>query len=243
MDNVVWLDHYARAPSQGTGRGTSSGQSPSGQFSENQRSARSKRPTVKSDPVSSAPSFLPSLKARELTVDKGMRSISAYRRATVSSCSIPDITDISVNVPVLSTAILPDAQNSRSGQSTGMDLAVVLQNIERLLELKQRSADAVSRAAGVPDAIRNLKRTVRGKIKAAPTMRTIAALADELKVSVDDLIRPRERIEIQPVPGMRETILKKIEWLDREKQQALDELEALEHAEMNLRKVLRKKIR
>jgi transcriptional regulator with XRE-family HTH domain len=112
-----------------------------------------------------------------------------------------------------------------------MDLITVLANIERLLKAKKRSADAVSRAAGVNDAIRNLRRTVRGEIKAAPTARTIAAIAAELGVTVDYLMMPREKPDIQPAPGVREAILEKIKWLDQQREQALAELAALDEVE------------
>lgn len=217
--------------SAGKGRGTSAGHSPSGQLSENHLSAFSNLPTLISDPSTSAASFLPSLSARELTVDRGTSSIAAYARATVSSCSMADIIPISVNLPVLSTANLPDAQPVSSGHSTGMDLGIVLQNIDRLLETKGRNAHEVSRSAGVPDAIRNLRRAVKGEIKSTPTLRVIAALAEELGTSLNDLMQPRKKPEIQSAPGVRQAILEKIDWLDQQKQQALQELATLEDAE------------
>ena len=124
-----------------------------------------------------------------------------------------------------------------------MDLATILQNIERLLKAKGRSAHAVSVAAGVPDAIRNLQRAVEGKIKAAPTARTISALAAELGVTVDELMTARKKPDVQAMPGVREAILEKIKWLDRQKEQALAELAALDEVEMSFRKAPRRKMR
>ena len=98
-----------------------------------------------------------------------------------------------------------------------MDLAVILQNIEILLKTKGRKADPVSKAAGVPDAIRNLKRAVRGEIKSGPTLRTIAALAAELGVSVNDLTQPRRKPDVPPAPALRDMILKKLKWLEQQK--------------------------
>lgn len=124
-----------------------------------------------------------------------------------------------------------------------MDLEIVLQNIELLLKAKGLKADRVSKEAGVPDAVRNLRRTVQGKIKSGFTLRTAAALATKLGVSVDDLINPRKRPHISLTPGIRDAILQKIEWLEQQKAQALDELAALDEAEFQLKKTPKRKIR
>jgi transcriptional regulator with XRE-family HTH domain len=221
----------------------SEGHSSSGQLSENHFKARSYRPTLMSAPPSRALSFLPSLSAREETVERGIASISAYRRATFRRESIPDMAGISVSLPELSTAILPDAIFAGSGHSTGMELPVILQNIELLLEAKGRKAHSVSKAAGVPDAIRNLQRAVRGEIKSGPTLRTIAALAAELGVSVDELTRPRKRPVISSAPGVRDVILKKLVWLEQQKRDALEELAMLDEAEAEVKKAPKRKIR
>ncbi|MEN6535681.1 MAG: hypothetical protein ABFD89_18600 [Bryobacteraceae bacterium] len=226
------------------GRDTSSGHSPSGQLFENHSSARSMRLTLISAPHSSAASFLPSLSARELTVESGTRSISAYRRATLSSESMPDMAGISVSLPDKSTAFLPDAHRIVSGHSTGMDLAVILENIERQLRIKKMSSDKASRLAGKPDAIRNIKRKLKGEIQGdGITVKTLEALAGALGSTVDELTTPRERINISPVPGLRDSIIAKLEWLDRERDRALQELSALDQAENSAKKAAKRKIR
>ena len=176
---------HARASLKG--RGTSVGQSPSGQLSENQHSADSSRPTVMSAPSSKAVSFFPSLNARELTVDNGTSKILPYARATRSSCSMPDIGAISVNLPVMSTVNLPDAQPKGSGHSTGMDLKVLLNNIDRL---KKTSDHAVSVKSGSEDAIRNLRRYASGEIKGMWTLDTLEKVARALNTTPWELLRP-----------------------------------------------------
>lgn len=183
---------HARAPhsAETSGRGTSEGHSPSGQCSENHKSARSSLPTLISAPSSNARSFLPSSSARDETVESGTPSISPYRRATLRSCWMPDIGTISVNLPVLSTVKLPDAQAVNSGHSTGMDDKVLLNNINRLLKAKKVSADAVSKAADRPDAIRNLRRRVAGTFSGSWTLDTLADIARALQTTPWELLRP-----------------------------------------------------
>lgn len=201
------------------------------------------RLTLISAPHSSAASFLPSFKARELTVVRGTPSSSAYRRATFKSESIPDMLGISVSLPVKSTAILPDAQLYKAGHSTGMDLTVVLENIERLLKVRKLSAHKASDLAGKPDAIRNIKRKIEGGIQGnSLAIETLDALAKVLGTTSDELRAPPSRINVQSVTGVRETLLAKIAWLDRERDQALRELDALERAELQERKPKKRKI-
>jgi hypothetical protein len=188
MENVIDLDH-ARA-SAAAGRGTSEGQSPSGQRSENQRIASSSLPTVMSAPSSKAASFFPSLNARELTVDNGTSKILPYARATRSSCSIPDMHPISVNVPVLSTANLPDAQQLSSGHSTGMDLRALLTNIDRHIRILKTSDNAVSIKAGHEDAIRNLRRYAAGELKGSWKLSVLDDVARALGTTSWELLRP-----------------------------------------------------
>src|ERR1700691_1146075 len=194
-DTVVWLKNHVLAST--TGRGTSSGHSPlSGQLSENQRSASSNRPTVMSLPSARAPSFLPSLNARELTVERGIFSISAYRRATRSSVSMPDIGAISVNLPVLSTVNLPNDKSVSSGQSTGMDLKVLLNNIDRLIRAKKTTDHAISVKSGSEDAIRNLRRYASGGLKGMWTLDTLEKVAGALETTSWELLRPPGAISI-----------------------------------------------
>lgn len=232
--------HHARASlnSTASGRGISDGHGRSdGQFAENQRMVRSRRPTLMSAPSSSARSFLLSSSARELTVESGTPSSSPYMRATVRSCSMPDITGISVNLPVLSTAFLPNDPPAGTGYSTGMDLAVVYANIERRLRLLKMSAHKASTLAEAPDAIRNMKRKLKGEIKGdGITAQTLDALARVLNTTAEELKAAPPKPDIRPVAGLRETLLKKIEWLDRERERAMQELAALDDAEQRPQK-------
>lgn len=195
-ENVIDLaeQRHARTSSETGGRGTSDGHSPSGHLSENHCKARSRRPTLMSEPDSNALSFLPSLRARELTVESGTPSISPYRRATLRSASMPDMDRISVSLPVLSTVKLPGADPVNSGHSTGMDHDILLENIERLLKIQKVSADAVSKAAKRPDAIRNLRRRVAGETSGSWNLDTLADIARALKTTPWDLLRPSSAI-------------------------------------------------
>lgn len=125
-----------------------------------------------------------------------------------------------------------------------MDLAVILENIERQLRIKKMSSDKASRLAGKPDAIRNIKRKLKGEIQGdGITVKTLEALAGALGSTVDELTTPRERINISPVPGLRDSIIAKLEWLDRERDRALQELSALDQAENSAKKAAKRKIR
>lgn len=125
-----------------------------------------------------------------------------------------------------------------------MDLAVIYENIERLLKAKKLSGNKVSNLAGKPDAIRNIKRKLAGEIQGqGVTVEVLSAIARVLDTTVDDLKRPHERITIQPQLGLKQQILDKLKWLDQERSRALQELEALEEAEIIAQKPLRKKYR
>lgn len=205
---------HARTSSK-DGREISLGHSSSERFSANHPSARSSRLTLISAPPSSAASFLPSSKTRELTVDKGTSFSAAYRRATMSSCSMPDIGAISVNLPVLSTVNLPDALPKHSGQSTGMDLAILLTNIEHRLEALGISSDEASRRAKRPDAIRNLRRKVATGAKGSMRADTLEALARVLEATVPELTSP-PRPPTPPIPGLREYLLQQRALIDQQ---------------------------
>lgn len=91
----------------------------------------------------------------------------------------------------MSTVKLPDARDIDSGHCTGMDQATLLANIERLLLAKDLSADKASKLAGVPDAIRNLRRIVAGeKAEGYWKLDTLYAIAMTLEVPAWDLLRP-----------------------------------------------------
>lgn len=237
MGNVIFLSDHARASSASTnGRATSSGQEPSGQFEENQPSAFSKRLTLMSEPASSAASFLPSSKTRELTVDSGTPVNLAYWRAILRRSSMPDMAGISVSLPAMSTVKLPSAFPVGSGQSTGMDLATILTNIERHLKrIGIKSAEA-SRRAGRPDAIRNLKRKVKaGVTKGSLRADTLEALAAALQTTADDLKRPPPSSPA-PISGLREYLLEQRALIDRQ-------IAALDQAEMAVQNRPRRKKR
>ena len=75
-----------------------------------------------------------------------------------------------------------------------MSNADLLQNIERLLREQNESADAVSRRAGKPDAIRNLRRYVAGEAKGTWTIDTLDAVAQALKTTPWDLLKPESAV-------------------------------------------------
>lgn len=226
MSTVIYLAHVrASAASAITGRGTPAGQSAaSGQLSENQRKAFSRRPTLMSEPHSSALIFFPSLNTRELTVERGFPSNSAYARATRSSWSMPDMGGISVSIPVLSTAMLPGARLIGSGHSTGMDLTTIITNIDRRLKVLGISSDEASRRAGRPDAIRNLRRKIKAKTRGSLRADTLAALAAALETTVAELGRPDQPPPSAPISGLRQYLLEQRALIDRQ----LAELDAAE---------------
>jgi hypothetical protein len=71
-----------------------------------------------------------------------------------------------------------------------MDDKILLANIERLLKAKNVSADAVSKSANRPDAIRNLRRRVAGTFNGTWTLDTLADIAQALGTSPWELLRP-----------------------------------------------------
>jgi hypothetical protein len=83
----------------------------------------------------------------------------------------------------LSTAILPDDPVRHGGHSTGMELKPILKRIEGRLKLQGLSADAASKAAGKPDAIRNLRRAVKEGGRKGVSTDTLRALAPVLGVT------------------------------------------------------------
>lgn len=192
MGDVVEFRRHADASigaDDGFGRRTPSGQDTSGQLSENHCIVRSSRRTCMSAPFSMASSFLVSPKARQLTVDKLISCARAYARATWSNCSVPVMHGISVNLPDMSTAILPDALAVDTGSITAMDAKVILRNIDACLLAQRRTEHKVSKDAGHPDAIRNLRRAVaRGKARVSLPM--LQAIAKTLKTTPAELQRP-----------------------------------------------------
>ena len=112
------------------------------------------------------------------------------------------------------------------------NLAVILENIDRLLVVKKMSQNKASDLAGHHDAIRNIRRKVNGKGKGSDvTTETLEDIARVLGTTSAELRKTPAAIDVQPVPGLRDSILKKIEWLDKERAQAELELAALDRAE------------
>lgn len=90
----------------------------------------------------------------------------------------------------MSTVNLPDAHPVSSGYSTGMDLAILLNNIDRLRRIAGLSDNALSKKAGKDDAIRNLRRYASGEIKGMWTLDTLEAVARALGTTSWELLKP-----------------------------------------------------
>lgn len=90
----------------------------------------------------------------------------------------------------MSTVKLPDALIVSSGHSTGMNDRLLLANVERLLKARNATADAISRKAKRPDAIRNLRRRVQGEKQGSWTLDTLSDIAAALDTSMWELLRP-----------------------------------------------------
>lgn len=103
---------------------------------------------------------------------------------------MPDMSAISVSLPVLSTVKLPVARPVGSGQSTGMNLIVLLNNVDRLLRINKLTDNSASKLAKKPDAIRNLRRYVSGELKGTWSLDTLEAIATVLGTSSWELLRP-----------------------------------------------------
>jgi hypothetical protein len=71
-----------------------------------------------------------------------------------------------------------------------MDHQTLLQNIERALKAQKVSADYVSKKARRPDAIRNLRRRVRGETNTSMTLDVLSDVATVLGTSPWELLRP-----------------------------------------------------
>lgn len=71
-----------------------------------------------------------------------------------------------------------------------MNLKVLLANIDRLIRVNKTSANAVSKLAGSPDAIRNLRRYAAGELKGMWTLDTLESVAKALGTTSWELLRP-----------------------------------------------------
>lgn len=180
------------------GRGIPSGQGESGQLSENHRNTFSRRLTLMPAPDSSAGSFLPSLHARELTVDNLTPSSSAYEWASFNKEPMLVILPLSVSLPDKSTANLPGVPDLSCGHSTEMDLPVILSNIEaRLKDLGQTEGWLLEESKH-HDALRNLRRAIK-RGKGGWTMRTLSDIAAALKCTPGDLMRSPASVAAVPI--------------------------------------------
>lgn len=177
MGTVIRFPRHSAASltSAGAGRGTSDGHGASGQCAENQRIPCSRRLTPMPAPHSSAVSFLPSLKARVLTVANASCFSCEYLRATVRSWSMPVMEDISAILPQVSTVILPKAKNGFFGYPADMDRGQLLEWIDRRLKATGHNDSSASKLAGHTDMIRNIRRD-----RAMPKIESIRDLAKVL---------------------------------------------------------------
>lgn len=160
-----------------------------------------------SAPVRMAPSFLVSPNTRQETVVSDKPVASEYAEANVRSWSIAVIVaDLSVILPPLSTVILPVARapGFRAISPPMEDsLDRVLARIERRLTALGKTANAASREAGKPDAIRNIKRAVEDGGRQGVSTSTITALAKPLHTTAAWLlsaIGPEEVDEERTIP-------------------------------------------
>ncbi len=88
-----------------------------------------------------------------------------------------------------------------------MDVVAVLARIEERLKAVGLSADAASREAGTPDAIRNLRRTVKDGGRKGITMATLGRLAPVLQTTVGYLAEGEEsRLLSEGVSGARRPV-------------------------------------
>lgn len=205
---------HVRFSSADTGRGTSRGQSRLDSLSENHDMARSSVRLRRSAPFSIAAMRLLSEKTRELTADNGTPSTSEYLRATLSKRSMLFIPPISVILPDKSTANLPDARKLKYGHPSLMNYQAILARIERRLDELGVSAHHISKAAGSPDAIRNLKRVVQSG-KGGITARTLSALAPKLNMTTAQLLGEEapitlEHLTVEQLIEEREILLRRL---------------------------------
>lgn len=121
------------------------------------------------------------------------------------------------------------------------DLGIILQNIDRLLKVKGLTANKASELAGRPDAIRNIRRKLGGGIKGSDVTSSILKdLARVLDTTYEELTTPYQQVQVRPVAGLREEIMKRIDYLDRQRALAIEDLEALDRAEKAAKKPVRK---
>jgi hypothetical protein len=81
-----------------------------------------------------------------------------------------------------------------------MDPTRLLSRIEARLEALNMSANAASKAANTPDAIRNLRRAVKNGTRGGMSTATIAALARVLETTPAWLLEEKTQISLSAVP-------------------------------------------
>lgn len=190
--------HAGTSTADGNGRGTSAGQSAAGQLSENHCIVFSNRRTWISAPRSIAPSFLVSPSARQLTVDKSKPSDAAYARATVISCAMPLINDISVKLLRKSTANLLRDDPVNSGYSTAMELKDVLAWIDTRKRVLGLSDAEVEKKAGRPSLVQNMRKTIKNGHGSLPKVASLRALAEVLGEAPAALLEPLTPLSGKP---------------------------------------------
>jgi len=130
-----------------------------------------------------------------------------------------------------------------SGYSTGMDLPLILSNIEWRLKVLKISANKASELAGAPDSIRNLRRRVAGEKAGSFTLDTLQKLAVALRCEPKDLMQPVPEQNVKPIPGLRGTLLSHLAYLEKERERVLRDLDALDAAELPAEKAKKQKHR
>ena len=130
-----------------------------------------------------------------------------------------------------------------SGYSTGMDLRLILANIDWRLKMSGMTDNEASNLAKSPDAIRNIRRKVAGELTGGITMRTLEKLAGALDCRATDLLQPPPEENVRPIPGLKEQLFSQLEYLNSERERVLRQLHALEAAETALKKPARRKNR
>lgn len=78
---------------------------------------------------------------------------------------------------------LPNAQGRYPGHFTGMDWKPLLALIDDGLARRNWSDDHASKEAGHPDAIRNMRRKAKGKLKGGVKFDTVFDIAKALDIS------------------------------------------------------------
>jgi hypothetical protein len=138
-----------------------------------------------SQPLSSAENFLLSPKTRQLTVESAMLSARAYRRANIRSSSIPDIeSNIGKITALVNGYITGRLEPAFRSNYRSMKLGDVLERVERRLSALKITANKASVMAGKPDAIRNLRRSIKQNRREGVSTSTITALAGVLRTTV-----------------------------------------------------------